>query len=797
MKINIKNIYLLSSLLFLQPLVGKGNQDSVLISQLQPQFETIVISKNKVIVPKIKNYDVELIGSNNQAVIDLKGRVQQPLVDKEVKLLFKVSSKKNKDTQVEIPSQAVSVGGKHATRTGNAQPFVIPSLREWVGGQGHFQLREGSRIIYLDSSATAKDAAELLQEDIRKLIGKNLPIVSSKGATAGQGDILIGHSNDHFLGKDGYHIAIGDVFTISAPHYPGKVFGTRTLLQLLDQDKIHYRIPQGEVRDYPSYEVRGFMLDVARKFFTIDFLNDYVELMSYYKMSDFQIHLNDNGFKQYFDNDWNKTYAAFRLENERYPDLTAKDGSYSKKEFIDLQKKALRYGITIIPEIDVPAHSLAFAHAIPEIGSDKYGMDHLDLHHPKTYEVVKNVFDEYTKGNNPVFIGQEVHVGTDEYDKAEAEKFRAFTDFVFKAVQDNGKHVRAWGALTHAQGTTPVRVKNVTLNSWYNGYGDPIEMKKLGYPQISTPDGFLYIVPFAGYYYDYLNTDFLYNSWTPRRIGNVTFEEGDPIVRGGMFAVWNDIVGNGISEKDVHNRVFPAVQVLAQKMWGGDDDKPKLYEFNRKKASVIEAPGLNLRGAYGHYPTGLIYELSFDNDYDNSADTDLASANAQGLTFADDQRKAVQFAGDSQLQLPIAEIGESYTVSFWIKASEVLNGDLFRSANASVFYGEDGLGYKRDGYTYLVDYTLPTDTWSLVTITGDKTSTQFYLNDKLVKDMKPAEIVLETKDRSGKEVKFNKIQTLVFPLETVQLPQSSLADLRIYNHKWNAAEVADEFRSTK
>lgn len=50
------------------------------------------------------------------------------------------------------------------------------------------------------------------------------------------------------------------------------------------------------------------------------------------------IHLNDNGFVQFFDNDWNKTYAAFRLESERFPGLTAKDGSYTKKEFTDLQR---------------------------------------------------------------------------------------------------------------------------------------------------------------------------------------------------------------------------------------------------------------------------------------------------------------------------------------------------------------------------------------------------------------------------------------------------------------------------
>ena len=90
------------------------------------------------------------------------------------------------------------------------------------------------------------------------------------------------------------------------------------------------------------------------------FLRDYVKIMAYYKMNTFQIHLNDNAFKQYFEHDYSKTNAAFRLECDTYPGLTAQDGYYTKKEFIELQKLAESLGVEIIPEIDVPAHSLAF-----------------------------------------------------------------------------------------------------------------------------------------------------------------------------------------------------------------------------------------------------------------------------------------------------------------------------------------------------------------------------------------------------------------------------------------------------
>ncbi len=102
---------------------------------------------------------------------------------------------------------------------------------------------------------------------------------------------------------------------------------------------------------------------------------------------------------------------------------------------------------------------------------------------------------------------------------------------------------------------------------------EPKDMFEQGYQGISTPDGWLYIVPAAGYYYDYLNVKRLYEEWAPNRIGKETFTEPYAPLRGGSFAVWNDHVGNGITEKDVHHRVFPAMQVLSQKMWGGSKQR--------------------------------------------------------------------------------------------------------------------------------------------------------------------------------------------------------------------------------
>lgn len=193
--------------------------------------------------------------------------------------------------------------------------------------------------------------------------------------------------------------------------------------------------------------------------------------------------------------------------------------------------------VTIVPEIDVPSHSLAFSQYKPEIGSKDYGIDHLDLFNPETYKFVDALFKEYLEGDNPVFRGKKVHIGTDEYsnkDQKVVEKFRYFTDYYIKYVESFGKQACVWGALTHAKGETKVKSENVVMNDWYNGSADPQDMIDQGYELISTPDRYLYIVPAAGYYYDYLNTKYLYESWTPAHVGKSVFEENHPSISGGV-----------------------------------------------------------------------------------------------------------------------------------------------------------------------------------------------------------------------------------------------------------------------
>ena len=586
----------------------------------------------------------------------------------------------------------------------NSKPFVVPELKQWTGKDGNFTPGTNAKIVCTSANPELLRIAQMFADDYQQMFGKTLSVTQGK---ATPGDFILSLSADKKLGEEGYEIKITDRITTSAPTLTGLYWSTRTLLQIAEQSQEH-SFPKGIIRDYPDYSIRGFMIDCGRKFIPMSYLQDLVKIMAYYKMNTLQVHLNDNGFKQYFDNNWDKTYAAFRLESETYPGLTARDGSYSKKEFIDFQKQAATNFVEIIPEIDIPAHSLAFTHYKPEIGSKEYGMDHLDLFKPETYQFADNLFKEYLKGDDPVFVGKRVHIGTDEYSNAKkevVEKFRAFTDHYIRLVEGFGKQAVIWGALTHAKGDTPVKSENIIMNAWYNGYADPATMIKDGYQLISIPDAMVYIVPLAGYYQDYLNEVFLYKEWTPAHIGKAVFEEKHPAILGGMFAIWNDHAGNGISVKDIHHRVFPALQTLAVKTWTGKETSLPFEVYNEKRSAISEAPGVNQLGRIGKSPA-LVYERS---------------TVAPGSTST------------------YPEIGYNYTVSFDITGAPEKSGtELFRSPNA-VFYLADPIrgmmGFARDGYLNTFPYKVNPGEKATIQIEGDHRSTTLRVNGKVVEEM--------------------------------------------------------------
>lgn len=644
-----------------------------------------------------------------------------------------------------------------ATWASNNSPKVIPALQKWESSKGVLSLKEKGTIYISEKDKHQLEwCAKQLSEDIKEMFGWEYSI--EVGKPSKNAIILsLGKSSPKF-GDESYEMKISNNITIQASNKKGVFWGTRTLLQML------YNQPdglqKGKAIDYTEYPSRGFMIDVGRKFFSLDFLKKYIKIMSFYKMNELQIHLNDNGFVEFFNNDWNNTYSAYRLESERYPGLAAKDGHYTKEEFRNLQIMAAEYGIKIIPEIDVPAHSLAFAHYNPNLAASckEYGMDHLDLYKEEVYTFVDNLFDEYLSGENPVFIGDEVHIGTDEYNLKEGEQFRVFTNHCLSMVKNYGKTPRLWGSLNQMKGNTKVDLNGTVVSAWNYGWMDMESAIEAGAKVVNMCDRFLYIVPAVNYYHDFLDSKWIYENWTPEMMKEGHKIEKNPNILGAMFAVWNDRVGNGISEQDVHIRVFPAMQLLSDKLWKGENHNNMSYSsFEKLCKTTPEAPGVNI----------------------------AAKVNApMNLT---EYNKEIRLDGKNKITTAVKEIGYPYSVEFDICADQdpMIDAVLFKGPH-SVFvanwHNTGKFAFTREGYEMVFhNFSLKPGEWTKVKVEGNKDGTSLYINGEL-KERLEGKIGQVYNKKAERLDKIWYRETLIFPLEqlgnTEQGFKGSIRNLR-------------------
>ena len=379
------------------------------------------------------------------------------------------------------------------------------------------------------------------------------------------------------VGAEGYRLKVGDDIEATAKTPDGVFYATRSLLQMIQQRSV----PKGTAVDWPDYSERGFMLDVGRKFFDVKYLRQYVKFMSWYKLNDFQLHLNDDAADD---------YSGFRLISDKFPGLANVDGAYSRKQIDDLQDLAAEYHVNITPEIDAPAHARAFTKYHPELGSPRLPKNHLDLSNPNTQPFMNSVWQEFI----PWFRSPQVHIGADEYNGGPggAALYKSYINATASFIRSQGKRVRMWGGLKTAGNSNGVD-RDIVVNLWYPGYHDPLEAVKDGYNLINTQDGYLYIVPFAGYYYQFLDTKSLYETWKPTVFDQEKLPDNDPHVLGGMFAVWNDKASYPYTFEDVHELVKPAMPTLGEILWAGHPRDARSYEsFEADFKQLGDGPGV-------------------------------------------------------------------------------------------------------------------------------------------------------------------------------------------------------------
>lgn len=626
----------------------------------------------------------------------------------------------------------------------NPKPFTVPEVRDWRGADGNLEIAPDARVTYSDPKL--EEIARRFAQDYTTITGKQLAVENAK---ARKGDIDFKLKTQKKANNESYGIDITDRVTVTAPAEEGARWGAMTLLQMFEQSP---SLPKGRIDDAPMYGFRGFQIDAGRKYIPLDYLYNLIDVMAYYKLNELNLHLNDNGFTYFYDDDWDKTQAAFRLESETFPGLTARDGSYSKSDFRDFQKYALSRGVEVIPEIDVPAHSLAFTRFRPSIGStpEEYGKDHLNIMSEETYGFLDSLFTEYLEGSDPVFVGKRFNIGTDEYsnrDSLVVEKFRYFTDRYAKMAKQYGKIPVVWGSLTHAKGKQPVMVDGVEMIVWSNGFANPQEMHDLGYRLVTMPDQILYIVPHAGYYHDYLDNKDIYETWAPHDFRGFTFEEKDPQIAGGMFAEWNDHPTNGVTVKDIHHRIMHSLPTVAAKIWSGTKVSVPYEEFAQKSSLLSEAPGVNYLSTFGPEKLEIL-------------GVEKVSPNKQ---------------------MPVTEIGYDYTVEFDIEGAAEKKGTvLFESPNATFWLSDPitgTLGYSREDKLYHLRFDVRPGEKNHIKIEGDKDALRFYLNGKLVDDMN-----IRWWRQNENSRKIAEQRTLIFPLQKTGDYKSKITNLSVRNY---------------
>lgn len=709
-------------------------------------------------------YQVVFIGADLEQVIGADGTVYETIQEKEVTVGYRVEDVKGQEEPrevsftIQVPAgiQAVEQeeGEEQEERRQNACPEgMIPAVAEWCGGEGVFRLGKTPRIIvdtdsFLTKSVTdAKadtqvlwDMADLLNRQCEScgIIQENMMIYEGTLEDVRAGDVYLGCAEKSGgLGEEGYTCDITDKCVIKAENVTGIRWGCVTLMQLL-LDGEDNTVPRGRIRDYPLYTVRGFGIDVARKPVSIETLYDMLEVMSWYKMNDFSIHLNDNTIlatsgltdspEQAMTAD-----SAFRLEsdirNEKGEALTSQEYAYTREEFDRFIETARIYGVTVVPEIDTPAHSLSITKLYPEyaLRTSNESVDQINLEKEEAVILVERLWREALAEETGAFRqARIVNIGMDEY-YGEGEQYRQFLTRINDLVQETGKVVRLWGSLSHIDGTTWPSAENLQMNIWSTVWADPREMYEAGYSLINMQNNHLYIIPGGGY--DRLDSRELYENWEPNKFYDYNQMEMipaySPKMLGAAYMIWNDMSGSldiGISEYDLYERFREPLAVLSMKLWGTWKRANTVGET--WDLGTLEEPEI---------PFGVgACELYADTD---AVEPDYEIQMKVYLDFG----ALVEPGQDGTYQEQILAQGDGAYAKWAFYAVEPQTGRV---------------GFTREGRTYTFDYTLPRGEWVNLTLVGTSGKVTLYVDNQ------------ET-DTVGSDEPFKEHATFVFPLQRV------------------------------
>ncbi len=419
---------------------------------------------------------------------------------------------------------------------------------------GNFTLGEGTILLITGVDTDLVKNAISLSRIIRFARGPvimNEEIKESKAITSFV-ELSITPKTDP-LAREGYKIKVTkNKVTITSGGGPGLFYGIQTFLQMLPSEVCdpvtrstfnNWKIPCCEIKDKPRYPYRGMHLDVSRHFFPKEFIKKYIDLISMYKMNTFHWHLTD-------DHGWRieiKKYpklteiGAWRVDRENLPwmerpvpgpgEKATYGGFYTQDDIREIVAYANSKYVTIIPEIEMPAHCLAALAAYPELsctggpfyvapGSYWPNVDIFCAGNDSTFAFLEGVLAEII----PLFPSRYIHIGGDEAEKSrwktcpkcqsrmkseglknEKELQSYFIKRIEKFLISKNKKLIGWDEILEG-GLAP----EATVMSW-RGIEGGISAARQGHNVIMTPSPYCY--------FDFYQSD---PSFEPKAIGGMT-----------------------------------------------------------------------------------------------------------------------------------------------------------------------------------------------------------------------------------------------------------------------------------
>lgn len=338
---------------------------------------------------------------------------------------------------------------------------IIPMPDSVEPAEGSFVLKPGSNIYVEPGTVEMKNIGQFLADRVNPSTGYNIQVLATSGAPT-KGNIYITTvGGNSALGEEGYGITITqDLATVVAIQPAGLFRGIQTIRQLLPPSIENSTVQAGpweiaavRIRDYPRFVWRGAMLDVARSFFNVHDVERYIDLIAYYKMNRFHLHLTDDQGWRIVINSWPNlaTYGGSTQVGG------GKGGHFTQAEYSEIVAYAQRRYITVIPEVDMPGHTNAALASYAELNCDGVvrplytgigvGFSGLCVSKETTYTFVDNVVKELSV----LTPGPYIHIGGDEAYAMSTEEYARFIERVQEIVQSHGKQMIGWEEIAQSR----------------------------------------------------------------------------------------------------------------------------------------------------------------------------------------------------------------------------------------------------------------------------------------------------------------------------------------------------------